>query len=263
MRKPEWEQLTLYPEDSPASRFPWPESSAGRKTSGFYGPKCSALSGGLGRIASSVRMYLESSRLPPGRWSRIWSAKAITSSCCNLRLRLSELCTEDRASSLWGTPNTMDALPCRSFEAMKRHAKGHGRKRPENLREQVNPEMIRACAEAGAEANGKLYPTPRANEEKDSLQHVPPSRLKSPGKCNLTQYIALERLFTTPCAADSTGTTGGANHRSLRTDVSGQLNPEWVEWLMGFPAGWSALEPSAMQLFRSRHTRYSARSRKN
>ena len=61
------EQLTLYPEDSPASRFPWPESSAEKKTSGFCGLKCSALSGSLGRIASSVRTYLESSALPPGR----------------------------------------------------------------------------------------------------------------------------------------------------------------------------------------------------
>lgn len=45
--------------------------------------------------------------------------------------------------------------------------------------------------------------------------------------------------------------------------VDGQLNPEWVEWLMGFPAGWSELEPSAMWSYRSRHTRSSARSRKN
>lgn len=263
MSEQDYEQLTLYPEDSPASRFPWPESSAGKKTSDFYGLKCSALSGSLGRIASSVKMYLASSRLPPGRWSRVWSVQAITSSCLILKLRLSERGTGDRASSLWGTPNTMDALPCRSFESMKRHAAGHGQKRPENLREQVNPEMVRACAEARAEANGKLFPTPRANEGKDSLQHVPPSRMKSPGKCNLTQYIALERLFTTPCAADSIGSTGDANHRSLRTDVSGQLNPEWVEWLMGFPSGWSELEPSAMQSYRSRLTRSSARSRKN
>lgn len=27
---------------------------------------------------------------------------------------------------------------------------------------------------------------------------------------------------------------------------SGSLNPEWVEWLMGYPAGWTALEPSEM-----------------
>lgn len=70
-------------------------------------------------------------------------------------------------------------------------------------------------------------------------------------------------LFATPCRGDATGTHGGGNHRSLRTDVSGQLNPEWVEWLMGFPSGWSALEPSAMRSYRSRHTRSSARSRRN
>ena len=62
-------------------------------------------------------------------------------------------------------------------------------------------------------------------------------------------------LYATPCQGDAKGTNG--------TDVSGQLNPEWVEWLMGFPAGWSELEPSAMWSYRSRHTQSSARSPKN
>jgi hypothetical protein len=26
---------------------------------------------------------------------------------------------------------------------------------------------------------------------------------------------------------------------------TGQLNPAWVEWLMGFPVGWTEVEPSA------------------
>jgi hypothetical protein len=26
--------------------------------------------------------------------------------------------------------------------------------------------------------------------------------------------------------------------------ASGSLNPEWVEWLMGFPEGWTDLNPS-------------------
>lgn len=103
------EQLTLYPEDSPASRFPWPESSVGRKTSGFCGLKCSALSESLGRIASSVRTYLESSRLPPGRWSRIWSVKAITSSCLILKLRLSELGTGGQDAFFVGIDDLSDA----------------------------------------------------------------------------------------------------------------------------------------------------------
>ena len=45
-------------------------------------------------------------------------------------------------------------------------------------------------------------------------------------------------------AAAATGTTGGKNHRSLRTDVAGQLNPTWVEWLQGFPIGWTDLNAS-------------------
>jgi len=30
--------------------------------------------------------------------------------------------------------------------------------------------------------------------------------------------------------------TGGQN---LQTAVGGQLNPDWVCWLMGFPVGWT------------------------
>lgn len=208
MSKPDWEQLTLYPEDFPASRFPWPESSAGRKTSGFYGLKCSALSGSLGRIASSVRTYLESSSLPPGRWSRIWSASAIASSCLILKLRLSALGTGGQDAFLWGST---------------------------------------------------IYPTPLASDSNGT------GPMGSRGAEHDLEWKNLRGcvLYATPCRGDAKGTNGGGNHRSLRTDVSGQLNPEWTEWLMGFPSGWSALEPSAMQLFRSRHTRSSARSQKN
>lgn len=208
MSKPDWEQLTLYPEDFPASRFPWPESSAGRKTSGFYGLKCSALSGSLGRIASSVRTYLESSRLPPGRWSRIWSASAITSSCLILKLRLSALGTGGQDAFLWGST---------------------------------------------------LYPTPTASDSNGTGPMGSRSVEHDLQRKNLRGCV----LFATPCRGDATGTHGGGNHRSLRTDVNGKLNPEWTEWLMGFPAGWSELEPSAMRSYRSRHTRSSARSRRN
>ncbi|KJH67258.1 hypothetical protein UF16_11095 [Chromobacterium violaceum] len=30
----------------------------------------------------------------------------------------------------------------------------------------------------------------------------------------------------------------------------GQLNPEWVEWLMGWPIGWTGLKPLGMDKFR-------------
>ena len=188
-----YEQLTFFPADFHASPFPWLESKRVKGTIVTSGRRCSELSASCARVASSVRMYLESSSLPPGRWLRIWSVQAITSSCTILKLRLSERGTDGQGSS---------------------------------------------------SSASKMWPTPRANEYKDTLKSVPPSRKKNPGKCNLTQRVAMERLFTTPCAADAQGSHGGNNHRSLRTDVAGQLNPTWVEWLMGFPPGWTDLNAS-------------------
>ncbi|BAP44734.1 putative uncharacterized protein [Pseudomonas sp. StFLB209] len=40
----------------------------------------------------------------------------------------------------------------------------------------------------------------------------------------------------------------------------GHLNPEWVEWLMGWPIGWTDLKPLAMDRFHEwqrQHSRYS------
>jgi len=32
--------------------------------------------------------------------------------------------------------------------------------------------------------------------------------------------------------------------------LGGQLNPDWVEWLMGWPIGWTDLKPLGMDKFR-------------
>ena len=40
----------------------------------------------------------------------------------------------------------------------------------------------------------------------------------------------------------------GYSKDNLPTVVRGQLNPNWIEWLMGFPIGWTDLDVSEMQL---------------
>jgi hypothetical protein len=62
-------------------------------------------------------------------------------------------------------------------------------------------------------------------------------------------------LWPTPCAGDAntaapnqhTSTLGRAVRRS---DGIGGLNPLWVEWLMGWPIGWTELKPLEMDKFR-------------
>ena len=194
MNAQDCEQLTLFPADSPASPFPWLESKREKKTIVTSGRRCYELSESCARAALSVKTYLESLRLPPGKWSRIWSVQAITSSCLILKLRLSEHGTGGQG--------------CSSLVS-------------------------------------RIYPTPTARDSKgaNSLEHLMLPKTQG-NNHHVRQLANAVKLLTTPCAADATGSHGGNNHRSLRTDVAGQLNPTWVEWLMGFPIGWTELNAS-------------------
>ena len=233
----DFEQLTLFLEDFPASPSVWLESKKEKKMTVTYGLKCLELSENLRRVGSFVKTYLESSNLPPGQWSRIWSKQAITSSCSILKLRLSERRTEEAGSPLWATPNTMDHLPPRSEEALMKQAttSRKGRTRPANLREQVDEKTMR------------LWPTPRAQEWKDGVKKLPPSRAENPGRDNLTTRVCRMMMYATPQSRDFR--TGQKERwedpnrsRNLNDQIGGQLNPTWVEWLMGFPIGYTEVE---------------------
>jgi len=276
MKPQDCEPLTLSPGASRdcASPFLAQEKGTESWTTAICGPKCSGLSPNLRRVGLSLKMYLESCALPLPTLSRTWKVQAITPSCLCLKLRLSarrtaaqesrllptvttqesihpsaELTENGRRKSrtgksshsmnladtvrLWATPNTMDHLPQRSPEALTRQAATarKGRTRPANLREQVCPETV------------ALWPTPTSRDYKDgsaaACRNVPVNGL-------LGRAVHQDRLLTTPTASDAVGTHGGGNSRSLRTDAGGQLNPTWVEWLMGFPIGFTELKPSEM-----------------
>lgn len=83
-----------------------------------------------------------------------------------------------------------------------------------------------------------------------------------------TEYGLSGRLWTTPSASDSsrggcitekmTGTSLAQQVNTpsrtptfaLQLDtITGPMNPEWVEWLMGWPIGWTELKPLAMDKF--------------
>ena len=56
------------------------------------------------------------------------------------------------------------------------------------------------------------------------------------------------RTFATPTARDwrsgkASQATHDRNSRPLSEQIGGSLNPTWVEWLMGWPIGWTDLKP--------------------
>lgn len=124
------------------------------------------------------------------------------------------------AVKMMPTPNTMDHLPPRSPEAMKKMYEGHrkGRTAPSNLREWVNP---------------KMWPTPAQRDYKgqNSLESMK-KKLENGGRPHQGQL---------------------PNAVAMKGDV-GALCCEWVEWLMGWPVGWTDLEPLSELVWHSWHT---------
>jgi hypothetical protein len=88
-----------------------------------------------------------------------------------------------------------------------------------------------------------MFPTPRAKES-GSWQR---DRSKGKGRKKLT-LTGAAKMYPTPTASDAVG--GAAYSRppsrqgspTLKESTPGALNPQWVEWLMGFPLGWTDLE---------------------
>ncbi len=102
-----------------------------------------------------------------------------------------------------------------------------------------------------------LWPTPLHSEARQGLQ------IRRPGKKGTQQSLTTAvRMFPTPTASDAgrgVETQQARRDRGAHTGVTlndalnargGQLNPEWVEWLMGWPGGWTGLADSATAKFR-------------
>lgn len=112
--------------------------------------------------------------------------------------------------------------------------------------------QLAASAPRISDTESQLWATPTASDgaqggiigKNDSFHTTANGTLRKVNQNGTDGSVGLGRLvrmWATPTASDSEGTTGG-NRFSLRTDVQGQLNPEWVEALMGFPAGWTNLD---------------------
>jgi hypothetical protein len=121
----------------------------------------------------------------------------------------------ETGSGLWAAPTTMDKLPPKSAEALHREATvaRPGRSKPANLRDQVS--------------NMNQWPTPQASDNRDRGNLGSPATLRRKEK---GKQISLGQSVS---------------------DISGALNPPWVEWLMGWPLGWTDLKPLAMDRFQS------------
>ena len=96
-----------------------------------------------------------------------------------------------------------------------------------------------------------LWPTPAARDCKgaNNREHCETNGTGRKHMDQLANAVAHPDLrFATPQTRDfRTGSTerwdNPERSRNLNDQIGGQLNPTWVEWLMGWPLGWTDLKP--------------------
>ena len=206
------------------------------------GRKCLELSKLSGRLGLLEKMLLDTSLWASTRCYLTWKPKDTKQGALLFRLSPRMPTTAETDAGLWATPNAMDHLPQRSEGSLKKMAEGHrkGRALPSNLREQVDPETVRKWQEA---QEPKMWATPTAAIAQGSSAGNP--NRKNAGR-DLRQDV---KMYPKPAARDYKGMSGkGRQERkgnpkdTLPNAVGGSLNPAWVEWLMGYPVGYTDLD---------------------
>jgi len=112
------------------------------------------------------------------------------------------------------------------------------------------------------EDDGSYWPTPTAQETGRTPEQFAEMAMKHRNgnlkPCHLSVAV---KMWPTPTVNDAqnrfnTKSQMKRNSPGLAalcgTKMGGQLNPKWVEWLMGYRLEWTALEPWAMQWFQSK-----------
>ena len=210
-----------------------------------------------GSLAKMLKVLLTSKTAwYSDRCKLTWKKKVSKSNVLLFQLQASVLGIKEKEFGLWATPNTMDTLPPRSKEAVIRQmtTARKGSTKPSNLREQVHTETMKMY--------GWMYPTPTQDSASERTK-----KYKQGG----TPLPMAVKMFPTPsasCQMDvvappetvqqnskgwsvtrvGTGTKFGAKLNDVVNKINkkpgGKLNPNFVEFLMGYPMNWTKIEPT-------------------
>ena len=104
-------------------------------------------------------------------------------------------------------------------------------------------------------AQHNLWPTPTAGDAKSSGSRNTKNSKAHPG-ISLTDAVRGDGgkgRWATPTVQDAENNAGPSQYRRnslpLNAQAGGKLNPTWVEWLMGWPLGWTDCESLATVRF--------------
>lgn len=254
-----WQQtelpLTLSAADSHVRTFPTPEKARGLPVNGRdYGASTPVLLARLDPATSSWKTSQLCFVEGLATYSQTWPRSGLMRSGTAYQLPPLAPLTDATGLGLLPTPVKYDATP----GGPGNHYKGIGWKAkhsPSSLWQTpvADDAMERQAGkwnsrgEPKLSAQVKMWPTPRACSAMsatftETAISKAPQRAKRYG--NLEEVLL---ILPTPTARDwrDNGRSPAElrrNSTTLATIANGSLNPTWVEWLMGFPLGWTDLK---------------------
>jgi hypothetical protein len=257
-----FQTVTSSQRDTPANPSPSRESKKAQKMTATSGRTSLELLHKKDRLGAFSKTFMVTLPWVSTKCCLTWKPKATPQGRLLFQLAVSTLPTDETDSGLWATPNTMDHLPPRSEESTKKMQEGHrkGRSKPSNLREQVDEKTMDLYV--------KNWPTPTASDVEGGtaqdveLENGTFSRKNKDGvRWGVKLRDAVnhaEKMCPTPATRDHKGGYQGGRirngkvswdtldvavqHTDNQAKTGGQLNPTWVEWLMGYPEGWTDLK---------------------
>ena len=250
-------QLTLFAGDSPASPSVSPGSSEAQKMTAHSGLKCYESYERWLPDMSLLRMLLESSEWNSTQCYLTWKIRVTPAKRLLFQLAVSMPRTDEIGSgSLLHTPT---AQPCNLWPTPTQNGN-------------YNRKGLSKNSGDGLATAVKMWPTPNARQKGGGEYKDPQKILERMKKGRQKNLGDMVKLWPTPTAmtggegvapSHEVGThgwnTAAAVHDSISkdptrmwsTDIrgatseesqSGSLNPAWVEWLMGYPVGWTDLK---------------------
>src|SRR3990167_186026 len=132
--------------------------------------------------------------------------------------------TKENGFSSLPTPTVMDSISTEKME-------GKFTKTKNGTYRQWNPKGYNRPLNLSRMASWRMFPTPNANMYRDTGKAE--KLIAQKGKHMITTAKTVAEMSPLEWNRDG-----------------GQLNPTWVEWLMGFPLGWTELDVSETQSFR-------------
>lgn len=202
------DQLTLFAGDTHANRSPPPGSDSARTMTAISGRNIFDSYSRLNQVGLLAKMLLVTSRWGSTRCYLTWKVLVTPGRRLLFQLSPSMPGTDVTEFGLWATPSASQGGPYdpdspENIWNETHYVRPDGRKRQTKLIDQVKNRML---------------PTPTACDTRDrgNLRH--PAIAKRAEK---RQQLMLSQA----CSSEP-----------------GMLNPTWLEWLMGYPTGWTDLE---------------------